>query len=554
MVRRTLRSDAEIRQRQRRRRRRPVIAGAIAVVAGVLAINLFTSFPGRDDDTRAATRSERSAPGSAPARAARPPATSVVVALAPEDRPIPLPPSFLGLSTEYWSLPGFAGHMAAFARVLSMLHVPGDGPVILRVGGNSADHTIWSARLRTMPRWAFELTPAWLQAARKVVRRVGVRLMLDLNLITDSPSAASVWARAAEADLPRGSVAGFEIGNEPDIYSRSFWIAALSRRGLDPSILPPGLTPDGYVREFRSYSRLLRRVAPSVPLLGPEIANPVRHASWVSSLLARTRANVGIVTAHRYPYTACTAPSSPTYPTIQRLLSEQASAGTARSLAPVISDAHRAGLPFRLTEVNSVTCGGIRGVSDTFATALWALDTLFELLRAGADGVNVHVRTDPPNAAFAFKRGRLIARPLLYGVVMFRRALGTDPSLVHVQMRERRQMHVKVWAVRVAGGGLHVLVIDKGSRAARVALRLEPEGPAAVQRLLSPSVAASSGMTLAGQSLNAQGRWIGHRVVSQLMPSADGYELTVPRYSAALVSVGGTLASARHERARPQIA
>ena len=477
-----------------------------------------------------------------------------MVALATGERPAPVPPSFLGLSTEYWSLPGFAGHMTVFARVLSMLRVPGDGRFILRVGGNSADHTIWAARLRTMPRWVFELTPAWLQAARKVVRRATVRLMLDLNLITDSPSVASEWARAAEADLPRRSIVGFEIGNEPDIYSRSFWVEALSRRGLNRSILPPGVTPGGYAREFGSYARLLRRFAPSVPLLGPEIAHPWRHASWVSSLVARTRADLGMVTAHQYPYTACTTPGSPTYPTIERLLSEHASAGTARSLAAVIGDAHRAGLPFLLTEVNSVTCGGVTGVSDTFATALWAPDTLFELLRAGVDGVDVHVKTDAINAAFAFERGRLIARPLLYGLVMFRRALGTDPSLVHVQVRAERQMHVKVWAVRAAGGGLHVLVIDKGSRAAHVALRIAPDGPATVQRLLSPSVAATSGVTLAGQWLNAQGRWTGHRVVSQLMPSADGYELTVPRYSAALVGVGGTLASARDERARPQVA
>jgi hypothetical protein len=478
----------------------------------------------------------------------------VVVALAPGERPTPVPPSFLGLSTEYWSLPGYAGHLATFARVLSQLHVRGDGPLILRVGGNSADHTIWAARLRTMPRWVFELTPAWLQAARTVVRRVGVRLMLDLNLITDSPSAASVWARAAQADLPSHSIAGFEIGNEPDIYSRSFWVAALSRRGLDASILPPDLTPAGYAHEFRSYARLLERFAPRVPLLGPEIANPVRHAAWVSSLVTRTRAKLGIVTAHRYPYTACAAPEAPNYPTIQRLLSEHASAGTARSLEHVVSDAHRSGLPFRLTELNSVTCGGVPGVSDAFATALWAPDTLFELLRVGVDGVNVHVRTDAINAAFAFKGGRLVARPLLYGLVMFRRALGTDPSLMHIQMRATQALHVKVWAVRVAGGGLHVLVIDKGSRPARVALRIPPDGPAAVQRLLSPSVDARSGVTLAGQSLNARGRWVGHRVISRLMPTADGYELTVPRYSAALVSVGGTLASARHERARPPVA
>jgi hypothetical protein len=136
---------------------------------------------------------------------------------------------------------------------------------------------------------------------------------------------------------------------------------------------------------------------------------------------------------------------------------------------------------------------------------------------------------------------------------MFRRALGTDPTLLHVQVRARRQANVKAWAVAAAGGRLHVLVINKNSRAARVALRVPLGGPATVQRLLSPAVSARSGVTLAGQSLNARGRWTGHRVVSQLMPTADGYELTVPRYSAALVSMGGTLASARHGRARPQV-
>jgi hypothetical protein len=218
-----------------------------------------------------------------------------------------------------------------------------------------------------------------------------------------------------------------------------------------------------------------------------------------------------------------------------------------------VAIAHRAGLPFRLSEVNSVTCGGVSGVSNSFATALWAPDTLFELLRAGVDGVNLHVRTDAINAAFAFNRRGLVARPLLYGLAMFSRALGTDPRLLDVQVRTRRQMHVKVWAVAAGGGSLHLLVIDKGSRAARVALRIPPNGPAAVQRLLAPSAAATSGVTLAGQSLNTRGRWVGRRVTSALMPTADGYELTVPRDSAALVSVGGTLASLSHERARPQL-
>ena len=190
----TSRPEPEIRPRGPHRRR-GLSAAIVAVVAGVLAVTLFTSFPGRDSDTRAATRDRPQAPAAGAPRAGRASRSpSVVVALAPGASSTPVPPSFLGLSTESFSLPVYVHHMAAFGRVLSLLKVSGDGPLILRVGGNSADHAIWSSRVRTMPDWVFELTPGWLQAARTVVRRAGVRLIVDLNLITDSPSAAADWA------------------------------------------------------------------------------------------------------------------------------------------------------------------------------------------------------------------------------------------------------------------------------------------------------------------------------------------------------------------------
>ena len=59
----------------------------------------------------------------------------------------------------------------------------------------------------------------------------GAHVILDLNLITDRPAIAMDWARAAEAELPRGSIVGFEIGNEPDIYSRWFWLTRMARTG-----------------------------------------------------------------------------------------------------------------------------------------------------------------------------------------------------------------------------------------------------------------------------------------------------------------------------------
>ena len=146
-----------------------------------------------------------------------------------------------------------------------------------------------------------------------------------------------------------------------------------------------------------------------MPLVGPVVANP-DPPEWISSLLSAPHPGLGAVSAHRYPYSACVHdPFNPAYPSTGP--SESATVGMARALTPAVRLAHRAGLPFRLTELNSVTCGGVEGVSDTFATALWAPDALFELLRAGVDGVNVHVRPYTINAAFAcHARGLRAAR------------------------------------------------------------------------------------------------------------------------------------------------
>jgi len=43
--------------------------------------------------------------------------------------------------------------MSVLDRVLAMLHVPGDGPVLLRIGGDSADEALWEPRTRKMPEW-----------------------------------------------------------------------------------------------------------------------------------------------------------------------------------------------------------------------------------------------------------------------------------------------------------------------------------------------------------------------------------------------------------------
>ncbi|HEY5428581.1 MAG TPA: hypothetical protein VIK04_05640 [Solirubrobacteraceae bacterium] len=298
--------------------------------------------------------------------------TQVQVTIAEQAPMKAVPPSFLGISTEYWALPVWARHLPLLDRVLSLIR--GDGPVQLRIGGDSADHVFWSP-VRELPEWVFELTPGWLNEVSRIVHRSHVRLILDLNLVTASPRNATRRASTAVAKLPHGSILGFEIGNEPDIYSQTVW-QSTTRGGVGSRVLPRQITADSYVIAFAAYARALARVAPGVPLLGPALAEPGLHVNWVSALLASPHPGLSAVTAHRYPFSACSQPGTQTYPTIRRVLSEAATAGMAQTVRPAVRLAARAGVPVRLTELNSVTCGGTSGVSNTFATALWAPPSL----------------------------------------------------------------------------------------------------------------------------------------------------------------------------------
>ncbi len=366
------------------------------------------------------------------------------ITVAPNAARTAVPRSYLGLSTEYWALPLWSGEMPLLERALSLVRVRGEGPLILRVGGDSADHAFWDPNAGAggvpLPSWAFSLAPKWLGQARALVRTLGVRLILDLNLITDTPSAAAQWARAAKAGLPPHSIDAFEVGNEPDIYSRADWLAITAGRGLDGrsagwvggwvgghrsagATLPAALTARDYVRDFHAYAGALGEVAPQVMLGGPALANPIHHGRWVQTLIDGARRHLGMVTIHRYPYTGCPGRrGTRSYATIGRVLSAAASTGMAVALRPLVDAAHDAGLPLRLTELNSVNCGGRPGVSNAFATALWAPDALFSLLRAGVDGVNLHVRAAAVNAPFALGPAGLAGPPA---------ALRADPVRPH---------------------------------------------------------------------------------------------------------------------------
>jgi hypothetical protein len=472
-------------------------------------------------------------------RADRPTSSHSAVAVATIDPTTArrVPPSFLGVSAEYQAVPIWGSHDPALYRVLSLLRPREGGPLLMRVGGDSADRALWNPDRRDNPAWSVPLTPRWLHSTSALVRRTGARLMLDLNLVTGTPEDAAAWARAAESGLPRGSIAAFEIGNEPDIYNRRAWLTNTLRTRRDGSLIPRQITSGVYDRDFDAYALALRRVAPGVPLAGPELAHPAVDTDWVKRLIATAHPDLSTITTHIYPLSACALPSWRRYPTLARVLSSRSTAARAWAVRPAVAIAHRAGMAYRVTELNSVTCGGLPGVSDSFATALWAPQILFELMRAGVDGANLHVRPDKINAPFALRGDRVTARPLLYGLVLFERTLGADARLLPVRLSGGHGSRLEAWAVRVGRRGLHVLLINPSSRSQTVDVRVPGAGRATVQRLRAPALDATTGVTLGGRRLGADGRWQGRAADETIAARGGAYDVVVPRTSAALVAV-----------------
>ena len=51
--------------------------------------------------------------------------------------------------------------------------------------------------------------------------------------------------------------------------------------------------------------------------------------------------------------------------------------------------ATRAHIPLRVDEANTVSCGGVAGISDTFAAALWATSYIAHTMVVGVSGINL---------------------------------------------------------------------------------------------------------------------------------------------------------------------
>lgn len=502
-------------------------------------------------------------------QAASPAASPVAVTVTPSVTVGRVPPGFLGISVEYWAFEYSAGKQPSnvdpvFVQLLRNLHPTPS--TVLRIGGGSTDTTWWPVRgFKTPPGVNYTLNPNRLAVMKEVAGDLGIRLLLGINLAAGSPTFAAAEANAMVSAIGARRIYGLELGNEPELFGNAAFPWYFLQNGKpvpfchDKAACVPVPARQGpyslasYIRDFRQYGSRF----PRVPLAGPSS----NGGSWLGTGLSHFIASVprlGVVSMHRYPFQACfTSPSNPHFPTFARMLSPAASTGQAQSVEPYVRIAHAHHLPFSIDEMNTISCGDPPGMANSFGMALWALDTLFAHAQAGVDTVDIHTWPGAIYRLFTscdwpltpihcepFKHPtpgwQAMVEPEYYGLLMFSQAA---PGGSHLLNTSSDDPAVRAWATRARDGTIRILLInDDLSSSHAVSLHVPgPPVPAQEEQLLAPSVGATKGVTLGGQSFASPthtGVLAGQSVTPTLTPTSGVYSVRLPAASAALLTLG----------------
>jgi hypothetical protein len=441
--------------------------------------------------------------------------------------PLPaVPQDFLGLSFELSSLP-LLGSYASSGDLVALLRSLPAG--VLRFGGVSADtRAAWTDRATPLPGWATDaVRAADFRRLADLAAESGWHVLLTVGLGHFEPEAAARAAASAKTALG-GWLDGIEFGNEPNAY-------ALHGLRVEP------WTFVQYDQQIAAYRSAIEAAAPGIPVAGPDTSGSSAFESW--GLGEAINQRPAMLTGHHYALRCSEQPA----PTIARLLSPQTRQLEEASLERYESIAQQSETPFRLDETNNVSCGGLAGISNTFASALWAAGYLTRAMTMGVAGINLHgifancggyapFCAPTPEALAA---GALNVQPEWYAVQMIKALVGEQP--LRTVTLSPRQPNVLVTAFLAPGGTLHFVIVDDDPPGARsVAVRLQVGrsfAGASILWLTAPAPAALSGMRLGGRTIAPNGSWTAPQRLPRARNERGVVSVRIAPSRAALVTV-----------------
>ena len=474
--------------------------------------------------------------------------TTVAVGGRPHGRP--LPNNYLGVAFTYKPIPGWVGPRSrrvdpVFVRLIRNL-APHGRP-LLRIGGESADHSWWPIPGYHKPFGiTYDLRPSWTVAARRLAKAAHARLMLGVNLQADRPKLVRVESHELLRRIGARYIQSFQIGNEPNLYTAIPWykmrnghpVPQYSKVGTPVFARPPSYGPADFAGEVH---RMLR-VMPKFPVAGPETNTPAWIGAFTRFLHPAGRAVT--LTSHAYAANKCIKdPSQFLFPSVPHLLSIPASRDQLAGVNHFIGVARGRGDGFRVDELGTVSCSGLYGVSNTMASALWVMDTLFSMDADGVTGVNLHT-VKGVNKLFVPKRShgrwRASVGPWYYGALMFTRASPAGSRLLAVA--NGTHALTRVWATLGRDRLVRILAInDSIDAGARVLVHNPPDygrRPGRLELLRARSAYATHGLSLGGRSFGRTTTGVLKRPITRPVHRRGGvYAVRLPPASAGLLTL-----------------
>jgi hypothetical protein len=413
----------------------------------------------------------------------------------------------LGLSFESAQLADTCYFTPANTTLVRLLRNLGTGT--LRLGGASSDTGLWQPTQHPVaPPYRFAIRAVDIARLRDFLDAADWRLIYGLDLAHGDADRAGDEA-AHVANLLGDRLDAFQIGNEPDLYEHN---------GLRPA----GYGANAFIAEWKRYAATIRARAGDVPLAGPDIAY---KQDWLEAFARAAASEVKFLSDHYYPIGPAQNPDVDIPELWQSQLTRYP------HLREAVQKAAAAGKPLRITEGNSCWEGGKAGVSDTMASALWAISLLSGFWRDGGDGFCFH---GGPAAVYSPIAGGAAAapcqpRPLYYGLLLLARML---PGILVDARFEIATPMLQAFATRDADGHVNVAIVNL-RQAGAIDVRVRAERPLArgnVLHLSAPTLFNRDGVSFGGSEIADDGQWI-PRTQTAVIDKGDAF-VTVASASA----------------------
>ena len=449
----------------------------------------------------------------------------------------PIRAGFVGMTTEFWDMFKEAGKDAAqpdipFEQLLENL-APSGG-FSLRIGGDTTDWTWWPVPALGRPPWArWALTPTWMAVAQKLLEDLHAHLIIGINMEANNPVVATAEVNAIKAGLGPTVPTTFELGNEPELYSK--WPFYVTKSGQAVLGRPSNYSFPQITTEWDSLAQAIGQIR----LAGVSYSS-YRALPYVQQFL-NSSPKLSLLTMHTYALTPqkCQQGGQLQESSLFDRNSLQNLAGSVGAWAAL---GRHNKVAVRVDEINAVTCGGVAGFSDSLGPSLWALNILPLYAKTGITGVNFETR---PNTAqnliqptYTSTGWQVAVQPEYYGMLAFAQLTPPGSRILGVSTSPTDLLS---WAVRTPTGTTNVVLTNVTDLPESVAVRVPGAQEPASSEVLNSSAGfldATTGVTLGGQTISPQtGQLTGAQVKTEISAQNGSYSVTVAPGSATILSI-----------------